>query len=188
MGKYIDLKLCKNCGLKCENPCAALRKLYKVYKEIRVAEKTEIIRQLRKELDIWDSEVADDLRELGEKIIKKIPELDYIPEFDIRIGYVRSYFPKKDKGRFIYGDCRKVNQTFAAYLPYDFVITLYEPNIANLSESQIKILMLHELKHIGIGQKGFVLNEHEIEDFHSILKQFGIDWNGYDEEVKDILE
>jgi hypothetical protein len=47
--------------------------------------------------------------------------------------------------------------------------------------------MLHELKHVGIGEKGLKLVEHDIEDFKDILKQYGIDWNCLDENVIDIL-
>ena len=56
-----------------------------------------------------------------------------------------------------------------------------------MSENQRKILMLHELKHIGIGEKGLKLEEHDREDFADILKRYGIDWNMHGEEVTDIL-
>jgi hypothetical protein len=42
-------------------------------------------------LSLVDFEIADDLKVLGEKIIKAMPELSVIRDFDVRIGYVRSY-------------------------------------------------------------------------------------------------
>lgn len=188
MGRKTKIKICERCGRKCDIPCEALRKLYGIYRKIYSERKNELIAELRSELEIQDSEVADDLRELGEKIIDKIPELDFIRLFDIKIGYVRCYYPKKDKGKAVMGDCRKVNKTFLAYLPFDYVITIYEPNVVHLSENQLKVLMLHELMHVEVGTRGLIIREHEIEDFYSILNEFGIAWNGYDEEVKDILE
>lgn len=179
--------LCAECGRECDFPCAAMKKLLRVYDELRTSEKHEIIADLRKELSITDYEIADDLMELGEKIISAMPELHIIRDFDIKIGYVRSYEAKRDKGRLIYADCRKVRGTYTAYLPFDFIITFYEPNVYHMSDNQKKILMLHELRHIGIGERGFRIEHHDVEDFKDILHKFGIDWNGFNQEVPDIL-
>lgn len=116
-----------------------------------------------------------------------MPELNVIRDYNAKIGYVRSFEVKRDKGNQINADCRKVNGTYTAYLPFDFVITFYEPNVYHMSENQKKILMLHELRHIGIGERGFRIENHDIEDFRDILDRFGIDWNVFDQEVTDIL-
>jgi hypothetical protein len=87
----ILLEACDKCSLECDQPCAALGTLTKLYVDHRTEEKTEIIRKLRKELSLVDFEIADDLKVLGEKIIKAMPELSVIRDFDVRIGYVRSY-------------------------------------------------------------------------------------------------
>jgi hypothetical protein len=117
-----------------------------------------------------------------------MPELSIIPEYDIKVGYVRSYQRKTDKGKTVNADCRKVSKVYGAYLPYDFIITFYEPNIYYMTENQQKILMLHELKHIGLGERGLCIENHDVEDFGDILTRFGIDWNWMDKEVPDILE
>jgi hypothetical protein len=161
--------------------------LEKLYADLRDDEKQRLIKDLRKELEITDYEVADDLRTLGENIINVMPELHIIKDYDVKIGYVRSYEAKKDKGRQINADCRKVNGTYTAYLPFDFIVTFYEPNVYHMTENQKKILMLHELRHIGIGERGFRLENHDIEDFTNILTRFGIDWSGFNQEVPDIL-
>lgn len=181
--------ICKKCAKECEPdlPCAALQSLSKLYIDLKTESKTEIVKNLRKQLSLVDYEVADDLRELGEKIITAMPELSVIRDYDAKIGYVRSYEAKKDKGRSINADCRKINGTFTAYLPFDFIITFYEPNVYHMSENQKKILMLHELRHIGIGERGFRIENHEVEDFRDILDRFGIEWNGFNQEVPDIL-
>lgn len=182
------IQICEKCGMGCESPCAAIEKLIEVHRELRLEERADIIRDLREELSLEDYEVADDLRELGEKVIAAMPELHIIKDFDIRVGYVRSYEAKQAKGKRINADCRKVSGTYTAYLPFDFIITFYEPNIYHMSENQKKILMLHELRHVGIGERGFRIENHDVEDFIDILHRFGIEWNGFDQEVPDILE
>ena len=180
--------LCEQCILSdmCEDRCPALNKLLEIYKQTRTKDQHQLIKKLLKELNIRDAEPSKDLRKLADQIISKFPELAIIPEYDVRIGYVLSQ--EKPAGTKIkYADCRKVKLTYQAWLPFNFIITFYEPNTELLSENQKKILMLHELKHIGIGEKGLKLEEHDREDFADILKRYGIDWNMYGEEVTDIL-
>lgn len=161
--------------------------LCKIYEEARTSEKVVLIKELRKELDIIDYEVADDLNELGEKVITVMPELGIIRNCNIKVGYVRSYEQKIEKGKIVYADCRKVKGTYTAYLPFDFIVTFYEPDIDLMSVNQKKIVMLHELKHIGVGEKGLKLEDHDREDFRDILLRYGLDWNDLNQDVIDIL-
>ncbi|OZV10781.1 hypothetical protein CIW83_18350 [Tissierella sp. P1] len=80
-----------------------------------------------------------------------------------------------------------MTETYKAYLPYDFIITFYENNTGFLNDNQLKILMYHELKHIGIGERGLKINPHDIEDFSDILDKYGLDWNNFGKELPDIL-
>lgn len=184
------LTICDKCINKvpCEGSCAALLRLREFYEELRTEERREIIRALRKELNIRDAETDDEMKSLGEQIIVKVPGMAYINEFDIKVGYVKSYERKSKDGRSILGECRKVSKIYGAYLPFDFIITFYEPNMAMLSEDQVKILMWHELKHIGIGDRGFIINPHDVEDFFDITDEHGTRWNEYGKEVADILK
>jgi hypothetical protein len=184
-GVYVNI--CKDCENSCEYPCAAAKALLDVYNRLRNEERTEIIKTLRVQLDLQDAEVADDLRVMAEQIIAKFSEFGFITEYDIKIGYVRCYEQKTDKGKTVNADCRKINKIYKAYLPYDFIITFYEPNVDYMTENQRKILMLHELKHVGLGLKGPRIEQHDIEDFADILTKFGLDWNWIDKEVPDIL-
>lgn len=47
--------------------------------------------------------------------------------------------------------------------------------------------MYHELRHIGVGEKGLKIVPHNIEDFSDILTKYGLDWNSIDKELPDIL-
>jgi len=183
--------ICDECGNKdickdAEYTCPARDKLREIYRQTRQTDRHQLIKKLQKDIGIIDAEPSKDLRKLADQIIERFPELSIIPEYDIRVGYVLSQ--EKPAGTKVkYADCRKVKLNYQAWLPFDFIITFYEPNTELLNENQRKILMLHELKHIGIGEKGLKLEEHDREDFASILKRYGIDWNCYDEEVSDIL-
>jgi hypothetical protein len=182
-----DNDICDKCESDCDEPCAALNKLYQIYNAERNAEKTLIIKDLREELYLIDYEIAEDLEVLGKKVIEAIPELHFIKAYEIRIGYIRGYESKKDKGKAVNADCRIVKGTFTAYLPFDFLITFYEPNIEHLTDNQKKLLMLHELKHIGVGPRGFKIEDHDVEDFESMIRKYGIRWSSTHDDVPDIL-
>lgn len=67
---------------------------------------------------------------------------------------------------------------FLINAPYDFLIIFYGPNIDGLDANQLKILMFHELLHIGVNSDGtsFKVVPHDIEDFSLILERYGIGW------------
>jgi hypothetical protein len=178
--------MCNKCGQGCELDCAALIRLKEIYRQTRTTDRHQLVKKLQKELSIRDAEPNRELKRLADKIIEKFDELHFINEYGIKIGYVLSQ--EKPAGTKIkYADCEKLKTKYQAWLPYDFMITFYEPNTELLNENQKKILMLHELKHIGIGERGLKLEEHDIEDFAKILQSYGILWNGIDQEVPDIL-
>jgi hypothetical protein len=181
--------ICGICGRECDIDCQALVKLTKIYSRTREKERHQLIRKLQKELNLLDAEPSKKLKRLAEQIIDRFPQLHFIRDYEIKIGYVLSQErPPMSDGKVKFADCEKVKLKYKAWLPYDFVITFYEPNIEILSENQKKILMLHELRHVGVGPRGLKINEHEVEDFISILEEYGIKWNIIDNEVPDILE
>ena len=180
--------ICNKCLYKndCEMACAAFDELYQIWKEQNYRDKTVRVRNLKKQMGIREAEPNRELRFLADKIIKKYPEFGFIKGWGIKIGYVISQERKRGE-KMIYADCRKVLEVYKAYLPYDFIITFYEQNTGFLNENQLKILMYHELKHIGIGEKGLKIVQHDIEDFSDILEKYGLDWNFPDKDLPDIL-
>jgi len=182
------LTICNDCGLKCKFPCAAARKLFEIYNERRARQKNYLIGLIRQQLDLIDFELAPNTRILADKIITTKSELSHIKEFDIKIDFIRSYEAKKSNQRLVYADCRKVTGPYQVYLPYEFLITEYEPNKALLTDNQFKLVIYHELRHIGMGPKGSFLIPHEIEDFESILNTYGLRWNNPGRDVPDILD
>jgi len=180
--------ICKTCpkSADCETPCAAIEMLYQIYDKQDEKDKVTRIRNLKKQLGIQDAEISRFLKRMAEQIIKRFPEFSIIREFNIKIGYVVSQERKRGE-KITYADCRKVQEVYKAYLPFDFIITFYERNTGLLNENQQKILMLHELRHITLGEKGLKIRPHDIEDFKDILETYGLDWNEPGKELPDIL-
>ena len=112
-------------------------------------------------------------------LIRNAPSLQWILEEDISIGYLSSNFPKKSNGKIIYGMCRKIPDRDRWAILYDFVITIYEPNVEGWGEDKLRILLHHELLHVGMGngQVKYKIIPHDVEDFKEIINQYGIDWS-----------
>lgn len=182
------IDMCKECGRGCEEPCLAVEKLFEIYEEERTREKKTLIKALRKQLGLIDCEPSKKMAKLGEAVIEHIKELHYIKDYGVKIGYVISFETKKSNKKIVFADCRKVSAPYTAYLPYDILVTVYEPNASLFSENQQKILMWHELKHIEVGPRGVTVRPHDIEDWESIIKKFGIKWSEFGREVPDILK
>lgn len=189
MGKKRVNRICVKCRheFDCDYPCNALKMIYEIIDVTDTERKREIVKNFKDELALLYSEPDVRTEKIAQQIIDRYPELSYIKEFDIKIGYVRSLENKHANGRITYADCRLVNEVYKAYLPFDFIITVYEINAHILSENQFKLLMLHELKHVWIGERGLTVKPHDIEDFEDILKKYGLEWNNFNQDVPDIL-
>jgi hypothetical protein len=179
--------ICERCGRECEVACQALVECRDIYAAQKLADRKKLIYRLRKLLDIRDAEPSKEMARLGRRIISRVEGLRFIADFNIRVGYVESLERKTKGGREVYGDCRKINKVYGAYLPFDFIITFYAANIGHLSENQLKLLMWHELKHIGMGDRGPTLEPHDIEDFYAIIDTHGTRWSELGADVVDIL-
>ena len=106
----------------------------------------------------------------------------YISENGIAVGIVASEVAKKKSGGTfrVHADCRKVPAYWRTFVPYDFLITIYEPNCAGMDIDQLRILLMHELLHIGVREddplKTFV-RDHDLTDFRCIVDEYGRDWS-----------
>ncbi len=185
------IEICNEClyGSSCKAEkmtCQAVQELHKIYRARSIKDRSILIRLLARKLGIRNAEPSRELKKLGEAVINKFIELHFINEYGIRIGYVVSYENKCGQ-KITYADCRKLGEVYKAYLPFDFIITFYYFNTEILSENQKKILMLHELKHIQITERGLSVRPHDIEDFKDILSRYGNEWNEFNKEVPDIL-
>jgi predicted metallopeptidase len=183
-----DIKVCRACINQdnCTDTCNGLSMLRKLVYTTDKERKYELLKQYKDELELAYAEPSPEMEALAERIIAKREELHFIKDYEIHVGYVRSTEAKRGK-KVTYADCRKLNEIFKAYLPFDYIITFYA-DAEMLTENQQIILMLHELKHIDVGPKGLTIRPHDIEDFEDILMQYGINWNNYGADVPNILD
>jgi predicted metallopeptidase len=187
--KELPNDICKDCNnkLACGTSCEALERLLNLMRAIDQEAKRELVSQYKKDLLLVFAEPDPETESIANKIIDKFPEFSFIRDMDLKIGFVRSYETKSKDGKAVLGTCEKVNEKFKAFLPFDYIITVYKNNVYYLNDNQYKIFIKHELKHITIGMKGLTIRPHNVEDFKDILKEFGLDWSNINSEVPDIL-
>lgn len=75
---------------------------------------------------------APEYAEIGEKVIKKVKELRFLEDADCRIGYLASAKEKENHKKPVYGECKKVDEIWKVFCPYDFLIIIYEKNCSTL--------------------------------------------------------
>lgn len=125
-------------------------------------------------------------RMIAQRLIRMLPEFDYIRDAGIKIAYLESLEEKKQNHRIIFADCNLVSKRYFWCCPYDFFIVVYEPNVCEFSEKQLETLIRHELHHVGIDYSGseekYYIVPHDVEEFNIIIKECGLDWSDADAE------
>ena len=119
--------------------------------------------------------------ELANELLQTESELQYIANSNATIIYLSSEAERRTKGKITCGECEKVPTKFKWSVPADFTITVFEPNVKDFTDEQIKILLFHELLHVGIEMDGdeekYFIRPHDLEDFKLIIDRFGTEWN-----------
>lgn len=103
-------------------------------------------------------------------------ELSYINENAIAVGIVASNTKKMNGGKTVFADCRKVPEMYRLFAPYEFIVTIYEPSVREFCDEQLRILIFHELLHIGCKNGKTFVRPHDLEDFKSIIEKYGVNW------------
>ena len=124
----------------------------------------------------------ENYQRIAEQLISNEPELAYIKDSRVKIAYLESDQSKKvDTDKLVLGECEKVQAKNKWAINYDFTITLFKNNLVGLSADQIKIVMFHELLHVGIemgadGDEVYTVRKHDLEDFKLIIDKYGTEW------------
>lgn len=133
--------------------------------------------------------------EIGRELIETEPALEDIRNSEATIIYLSSEHEKTSDGKAVLGQCEKIQEKYKWSIPCDFTITLFEPNIEDLTPEQIRIVILHELLHVGIrldkdGNEDYYVVPHDVEDFRLLIERYGIDWAkpGEDFEIIKVQE
>lgn len=124
--------------------------------------------------------ISNEYAEIGVELIKTEDCLREIRDSEVTICYLSSEHEKKENGKIIGAQCEKVPLKYKWAVPCDFMITVFEPNVERFTPEQIRILILHELLHVGIERDGneetYRIIPHDIEDFREIINRYGIGW------------
>lgn len=126
-------------------------------------------------------EIREEYAEIAAEIIKEEELLSDIANSGATIIYLGSDYAKMSKGKVVLGECEKVANKNKWAIPCDFTITVYEPNCVGMTRDQLKILLFHELLHVGIkydqdGEEKYYIKPHDYEDFKVITDRYGTEW------------
>lgn len=123
--------------------------------------------------------ISKEVTLIAEDLIYNDPSFKYIKDSEVKIIYlVSDATPKKDGGLKL-GICELVPDKYRWAIDADFTITLFAPNVedSELNEEQLRILVKHELMHVGLnGDKCFIV-PHNVQDFYAIIEEYGVGWD-----------
>lgn len=127
--------------------------------------------------------INEDYQEIGNELIETEEVLNYIKDSNVQIIFLSSELKKSQNGKTIFAQCEKVQDKNKWAIPCDFTITVFEPNCTTLTPDQLRILLFHELLHVGITYDNelnevYSINPHDLEDFKYIIDRFGTEWIG----------
>ena len=124
--------------------------------------------------------ISERYTKIAHELIKNEPSLATIRGSRVAIAYLSSEHEKKESGKIIGGQCEKIPVKYKWAITCDFTITVFEPNVERFTDEQIRILLFHELLHVGIRLDGneeeYFIVPHDVEDFKEILDRYGIGW------------
>jgi hypothetical protein len=120
--------------------------------------------------------INEDYQKIANELIATRPELEDLRNSDVTIICLASDQEKKSNGKLIFGQTEKIADKYKWGIPCDFTITIFDPNVAYWTADQMKILMLHELLHVGVDGDRLYIRPHDLEDFKSIIAEYGVDW------------
>lgn len=126
--------------------------------------------------------INEEYAQVGAELIKEEESLIDIANSQATIIFLSSEHAKKGKDKVVYAQCEKVAEKYKWGIPCDFTITVFEPNVEGFTPEQIKILLFHELLHVGIefcndGTENYYIKPHDLEDFKLIIDRFGTEWS-----------
>lgn len=126
--------------------------------------------------------INEEYAKIGRELIETEEVLKPILKSNAQIVYLSSEHKKVGGGKTIFAQCEKIAEKYKWGIPCDFTITVFEPNVEDFTEEQMRILIFHELLHVGIddgddGEETYSIRPHDLEDFKEIIDRFGTEWN-----------
>lgn len=131
-------------------------------------------------------------KEIGQGLINSMPELAYIKASSVQIAFLVSDQVKKEgRVNYILAETEKIPDKYKWGMYADFSITVYSPNVADLSTEQKRILIFQQLLKIGIeynedkDEEKYSINEPDVVDFSVIINRYGVNWKTTQRELFD---
>ena len=125
--------------------------------------------------------VSTEYERIARDLIETEPLLEPLKRSDVSICYLASDREKTSRRRTVFAECERVPDKWRWACPHDFTVTVFEPNAERLGDERLRILMLHELMHVGVERDGneesCFLRPHDVEDFRAILERHGLGWS-----------
>lgn len=127
-------------------------------------------------------ELSPEWADIAYEVIQNEKSLVDIRNSHAIFSFLTSEQGKKAKGKKVCAECEKVPDKYKWSIPADFTITVFLPNVEGFSEEQKRILMFHELLHVGIafnedGSETYSVVPHDYEDFKEIIDRYGTNWS-----------
>lgn len=120
---------------------------------------------------------------IAKELIEQEPELRYIKDSRVKITFLESDQAKKNgPDKLVLGECEKVAAKNRWAITADFTITIFKNNCVGMTADQMRVLLFHELLHVGIeqgpdGDEIYSVRKHDLEDFKTIIDRYGTDWS-----------
>lgn len=132
--------------------------------------------------------INDTYQEIAQELIEERDELADLRGADISILLLSSDAEKKTGDKLVFGQCEKVPSKYKWGIPCDFTITIFDRNIIDFSDEQLRILIFHELLHVGVDDDKTFVRLHDLEDFKVIIDLYGTDWSkpGWEQMTLDV--
>ena len=121
--------------------------------------------------------INEEYQIIAQELIDERPELRAIRESGVQILLLSSEAVKRKHDKIVHGQCEKIPTKYKWGIPCDFTITLFDRNNVDFSEEQMRILIFHELLHVGIEGDHYYVKPHDLEDFKTIIDLYGTDWS-----------
>ncbi len=126
---------------------------------------------------------SEKLKQIAVGLMHEFDDIAHLDDEGLRIAYQYSDQEKKTRDMIVYADTEVIKEKYREFMPYEFLITFYEPNCEGLDDEHLKRLMYHELKHVGYeGDNKFRIIQHNLEDFRECIDKWGVDWIKGDEQ------
>ena len=131
-----------------------------------------------------ESKYSEAWSEIGMSVLNEFANDKFksIVELGIEIAWVESEDSPVRNDVPVLAECIAVKKDHQRqFIPHDYLIKIYAPNVTYMTDMQKRILMEHELMHIKAsentdGELKIGTKPHDVNDFKDIIEKYGMDW------------